>query len=579
MGKKFNYYSKNSKQPLEEQMQSNCHFNTELDSNRIHMRYIKTLIRVQNSIHRRFHRRSSGNLLARPLRSAAGSSYTDCKESDEAEGELKKCHDQKKELPYDASKPFGKPECPSNDKPVKSSCLCNKPTEKSADKSCHLRPEPVKTASRDENKSQRRSCVCFQKPVATEIPNSDPLRKTRETWPQTHQRVTEKPKTHRTCRCCSRPIIVVPSGEGTKKFHEATQQAAPQKSSRNSRLATQDHTKSQNSTHVNQANSKTRLPDHKIAQNSAENNQVCFHSSEDTHCSRKPPPCTNCPAISDITKQLSEMNRRLEGLQSNELSDIRHQVDSLNANVQSLTEKCEEKKKLEKKTSSICQFCRGQKLPLLNSFHGQLMELIGDRSLTDLVMSIFLRADNVYHVNLRELSSGRALGCFLVTDAGIEEAIQLDLFKDILTFSVIDVRNTIKPKNCALGISFEFHHADRQSGGCDSKARGSCMVGRPYVARVLCLPLRKLKYVYSVPQAPRKETENRSSKLASSPKVQIQSRPGLYQNKSKSSIRQTLNEIALINDQFILSDDEDKYPLSQLETTSLSDLDCRIHHN
>ncbi|XP_017116475.1 uncharacterized protein LOC108138646 [Drosophila elegans] len=571
MGQKFNYYSKSSKQPLEDQMQSNCNFNTEFDSNRIHMRYIKTLIRVQNSIHRRFHRRSSRNLQARPLRIAAGSSFTDCKESDEAAGELKTCHDQQKELPYDASKPLEK-ECPSNDKPVKSPCQCNKPTEKSADKRFHLRPEPAKTASRDENKSQRRSCVCFQKPVATEIPNCDPLGKTRETWPHKHQKVTEKPKNHRTCRCCSRPIIVVPSGEGTKKFHEATQQAAPQKSSRHSKLATQDHTKPQNSKHVNQTNSQTPLPDRNSAQNSAENNEVCYHSSEDTHCSRKPPPCANCPAISDITKQLSEMNRRLEGLQSNELSDIRHQVDSLNANVQSLTEKCEEKKKLENKTSSICQFCRGQNLPLLNSFHGQLMDLIGDRSLTDLVMSIFLRADNVYHVNLRVLSSGRSLGCFLVTDAGIEEAIQLDLFKDILTFSVIDVRNTIKRKNCALGISFEFHHADRQSGGCDSKARGSCMVGRAYVARVLCLPLRKLKYVYSVPQTRRKETENRSSKLGKSTKVQIQSRSGLYQNK-------TFNEIDLIDDQFILSDDEDKNPLSQLETTSQSDLDCRIHHN
>ncbi|KAH8352291.1 hypothetical protein KR084_003341, partial [Drosophila pseudotakahashii] len=569
MGKPVRFYSQNSNQPLEadfnleEQMfqrsQRHYNFSSSEDSNRAYMRYMKTLVRVQNSIHRRFHSRSSRISQDHHTRISAGGS---AKDSDKSSQELKnnsQCCDQQKELPCEAAKPSKPTECLSNDKSVESPSPCNKKSPQNTESSCCSKPEPAKSTCCDAPENQRKSCVSFEQPVAKDIPNFDPpfrncpctepnerhlpiigiccdqepFREVQKETSRDHppHRIREKPPTAR--RCCSRPIIVVPAGEGTKRYKRA--QAEP-----NSKIVTQDHSKNNTTPNskeksYSQHQTKSQAPDksHSLPPNyensKSEAQKTCpvsncktnepapskcqctnqskdCHAEEKPHCSMNPnpPPCSNCPAISDITKQLSEMNRRLEGLQSHELSEIRTQVDCLNANVQSLTKKCIEKKsackKLERKPSSTCQFCRGQRLTQLDSFHCQLMDLIGDRCLTDIVISIFLRADNLYHVNVRDLSTGSSLGCFLVTDAAIEEAVELGVFQDILTFSVIDVRNTIKPKNCSLGLSFEFHHADRQCGGCDHKAGGICLVGREYVARVLGLPLQQLKYVNSSPE-------------------------------------------------------------------------------
>ncbi|XP_016954994.2 uncharacterized protein LOC108027887 isoform X2 [Drosophila biarmipes] len=520
MGKLARFYSQNSNQPLnadfklEEQMfprlRSNYDFGRNWDSNRAYMRYMKTLVRVQSSIHKRFHNRSSGNSQAHLSRISAGGSAKNSDKSSQEPKANNQCCDQAKET-----------DCPASNKPLESSGQsCDKSPKKSE------KPEPIKASCCDKPESQHKCKVTFEKPVATEIPVFDPpfrncpctepderhlpiigvccdqeplpeIQKTCTPQPakeHKHEKTTERPRDPPARRCCSRPIIVVPAGEGTSRLRK------PQ-----TKVVTQDHSKSPPPSKQNQSKSqsldKPHNPPPHSEKSSVEPQKTCpicnqnypAHSKcqcstkfetcpsvEKPQCSTNPPPCSNCPAITDISKQLCEMNRRLDGLQSQELCDIRSQVDSLNASVQSLASKCIEvppPKNIERKVSSTCQFCRGQSLTQLDSFHCQLMDLIGDRCLTDIVISIFLRADNLYHVNVRDLSSGCSLGCFLVTDAAIEEAIQLGVFQDILTFSVIDVRNTIKPKSCPLGISFEFHHADRQSGGCDQKARGTCMVG------------------------------------------------------------------------------------------------------
>lgn len=202
----------------------------------------------------------------------------------------------------------------------------------------------------------------------------------------------------------------------------------------------------------------------------------------------------------DVDTKLAEFARKLEDLQIKDLPDIRQQLEGLNTTLKALAEKKEAEPpvcpSLERKSLSTCQFCQGRDLPLLDSFHAQLMEKIGPRSFRDVVISVFLRADNIYHVNVRDMSTGSSLSCFLVTDNGITEAQQLGLFQEILTFSVIDVRNTLKPRNCALGITFELVPSDRQKGGSDSLSMGICMACKPFVARVLGLPLEKLKYLY-----------------------------------------------------------------------------------
>ncbi|KAH8412715.1 hypothetical protein KR009_004880 [Drosophila setifemur] len=152
---------------------------------------------------------------------------------------------------------------------------------------------------------------------------------------------------------------------------------------------------------------------------------------------------------------------------------------------------------LLKKPSSTCQFCRGKKMPVLNKgFYCHLTDVIGTRCHSDVVISIHLRADNVYHVCVRDLTEGGALGCFLVTDDGIEEARCMGLFQKIVTFTVIDVRSTVRPKQCALGFTFEYTQPGRQCGGSDLSTERVCMAHIPFVGRVLGIPQEQLKHIH-----------------------------------------------------------------------------------
>ncbi|XP_033248682.1 uncharacterized protein LOC117188637 [Drosophila miranda] len=102
---------------------------------------------------------------------------------------------------------------------------------------------------------------------------------------------------------------------------------------------------------------------------------------------------------------------------------------------------------LQSRGSTLCQFCQDKDLPVLDHLISEVIDLIGCRPHCRIVMTVLLRADNFYHVNIRELGTGRVLGCLLANDAAIEEAISLGLFDQILTFVVTDVRSTIKPKD------------------------------------------------------------------------------------------------------------------------------------
>ncbi|XP_046866985.1 uncharacterized protein LOC124460389 [Drosophila willistoni] len=117
---------------------------------------------------------------------------------------------------------------------------------------------------------------------------------------------------------------------------------------------------------------------------------------------------------------------------------------------------------LERQQSSLCQFCKNKNLLVLDDLINELIILIGKRSLKDVVLTVLLRADDIYHVNVREIKSGRVLGCLLVNDAAIDDAICSGLFESMQTYCVVDVRSTIKPKICSFGIPFEFVHDKRE---------------------------------------------------------------------------------------------------------------------
>ncbi|XP_002132946.3 uncharacterized protein [Drosophila pseudoobscura] len=183
--------------------------------------------------------------------------------------------------------------------------------------------------------------------------------------------------------------------------------------------------------------------------------------------------------ISAISKQLFELNKKLDRLNITKIFDIRNHMDSLIANVKSLNREFQDKQmdakrpaelkkmsnqknsKLKDRSSSHCVFCKDKNLPILNSFHRELIELIGGLSFSEVLMSVLLRCDNVYHVRVHDMIHDKVLGCFLVTDEGIEEAIKLGVFEQTLTLSVVDLRNTLKPRKRPLGIAFEYSDVRR----------------------------------------------------------------------------------------------------------------------
>ncbi|XP_043662766.1 uncharacterized protein LOC122626534 [Drosophila teissieri] len=626
MEKPFRYYSQNSNQPLNEDFhledeivrnsKRNYTFSRDPDSNRAYQRYMGILIRVQNSLHRRSLPSSTLNIQASRSRISGGGF---CRKSKKTEKVKKNTNKQNKTAQplCEAAKPATQTDCTTNDE---ASCQCNQSASDESPKChCSSMPEPNECpCCVGHEQDKRRNCVSFQEPVAKDIPPYDlhfrdcscmeldescpppqgNIRTCTHEPPKAlaHQKMTETSRNHAGSRLCMRPVIVVPTGGGTTQFKKHQP--------KNSKVASADHSKSQSAAHSNSSKNSSKhqakghSPDKSCSCNdpSASSCQptmeieetcsissctpnieefaqwqctdpvCCYYLAEEPHCSTNPPPCTNCPAICDLSKQLEEMNRRLEGLQSQELCDIRSQVHSLNANVQSLANECIQKKdcakKLVTKASSTCQFCKGQCLHILDSFHRQLMDSIRDRCLTDIVITLFLRADNVYHVNVRDLSTECSLGCFLVTDAAIEEAMEMGVFQEILTFSVIDVRNTIKSKNCALGISFEFHHGSRQCGGCDSPLRGTCMAGKEYMARILGLPIQQLEYLYSVPQTYAKNTEHNSRKPSRHSEVEFpraQSHSVSTQTRLKRKLKATKEMINMDADRLGLESETRSY--------------------
>ncbi|KAL7740766.1 hypothetical protein ACLKA6_012380 [Drosophila palustris] len=114
--------------------------------------------------------------------------------------------------------------------------------------------------------------------------------------------------------------------------------------------------------------------------------------------------------------------------------------------------------------ASECQLCSEKLQPVLDDLIDEVLRLMGHREFSDIMLTVLLRADNVYHVNVQERQSKRHLGCILVSHGAIETAANLGFFNQILTYSVTDVRNTIKSTSSRpFGIPFEFFQVDSVS--------------------------------------------------------------------------------------------------------------------
>ncbi|SPP80054.1 Hypothetical predicted protein [Drosophila guanche] len=336
-------------------------------------------------------------------------------------------------------------------------------------------------------------CTCTQSTPATEPTPGAPSR-------------SQTARPFRDCHLCKRPIIVVPGGEGVPLPHS---KHGPKPKSTDADRQTHSQAKAKQKSDKKMYKKEIKI---EKASHSPQFPRPNLHT-EDPSCacpsqSDQETHSSDLALISEISKQLCEMNRKLERIQRNEILEIRNQMDTLSANVQSLNKTLQDKAmktessaclgctaelnkdhsetksehsvkatknephspndpkkkamEIKDRSSSNCEFCKDKNLPILNSFHFELIALIGDLKFSEVLMSILLRRDNVYHVRVQDMIHDKVLGCFLVSDAGIEEAIKLGVFQQTMTFSVVDVRNTLKAGKGALGIAFEFSNEKRE---------------------------------------------------------------------------------------------------------------------
>ncbi|XP_023165892.2 uncharacterized protein LOC111596072 [Drosophila hydei] len=248
---------------------------------------------------------------------------------------------------------------------------------------------------------------------------------------------------------------------------------------------------------------------------------------------------------------------------------------------------------LERTHSSRCEFCKDSDLPVISTMQYPLFKMIGKRSFGDIALSILLRADNVYHVNVRDLETGTVLGCLLVSDAGIREANSLGLFKEILTFCVIDERSTISGKDSVFGnINFEFIRKQRLTGGdmlsdnsqqnlCHEKAHSHQYEAEFYQAdvrgsvesdqdadcqsKIFEEVQPKLQFHSTKPNNIVKSGHSVSKTL-----TVMKSNPGST-CKPKMSLSEVIREINSYSSSIVLADTETKYPVRKLRITSLMD--------
>ncbi|XP_037820155.1 uncharacterized protein LOC119609446 [Lucilia sericata] len=91
-------------------------------------------------------------------------------------------------------------------------------------------------------------------------------------------------------------------------------------------------------------------------------------------------------------------------------------------------------------------------LPLIrNNLSDVVYEIINDIERNSIALTIVLENDNVSLI-----TSGHTLSCFFATEEAIQEAKEQHLFREILTFFVVNAENSDSQKDRVLGHSFEF---------------------------------------------------------------------------------------------------------------------------
>lgn len=93
--------------------------------------------------------------------------------------------------------------------------------------------------------------------------------------------------------------------------------------------------------------------------------------------------------------------------------------------------------------------------PVLNDIIPAVISITNNRDLRDILLMITLHG-NIYHISIQERSSHKVLGCILASQKAIKDATRVGFFTKVLTFSAVDMRNSINPLKQLFGLPFGF---------------------------------------------------------------------------------------------------------------------------
>ncbi|XP_067624392.1 uncharacterized protein [Eurosta solidaginis] len=112
------------------------------------------------------------------------------------------------------------------------------------------------------------------------------------------------------------------------------------------------------------------------------------------------------------------------------------------------------------KSPSFCPHCQCSDHPrctyVETNLCGEIHALLQQHPPCDVLLSVLLQPNNLYHVNVSVTSTGKPLGCIYATEQAINEAVEADVFNRFLTFFIVDARISMQQKDKILAHTFEF---------------------------------------------------------------------------------------------------------------------------
>lgn len=101
------------------------------------------------------------------------------------------------------------------------------------------------------------------------------------------------------------------------------------------------------------------------------------------------------------------------------------------------------------------------KLPVINSKLDKVIsQMVGNCKHKNITLTVVLESNQLFHINVSVLNTGKSLGCIYATECAINDAKRKHYFDNFLTFFVLNPQNTTDQRNKILNHSFEHKHSN-----------------------------------------------------------------------------------------------------------------------